>query len=405
MTDPTGRIDTLDFLRGIAVMGILAANLPAFALPEAAYFSPLAAGGTDPASVAAWFATYVLVEGKMRGLFSLLFGASMLLVVERAEAAGGNGAAVHFRRMAWLFAIGWVHLYALWRGDILTHYALCGAVAYPFRRMPVRGLVTVAAALIIWETAQGAALYGGVIQAQAHPGAVSRAFLAAMTAGFGAPPAQELAREVAALRGGYAEVLAWRWNTATSPLTLLPVLGPETLATMLLGMAGLKSGFLTGTWPRARYARWAAVTLGLSLPVYIAAAIHTARSGFALADVVLGAMTLAAPLRNIAVVGYAALGVLLLRPGGWLTLRVSAAGLAAFTNYLGTTLVMTTIFYGYGLGLFGQWSRAQLYLLVPFAWMAMLAWSRPWLARHRYGPMEWLWRSLARWRVEPLRTG
>ncbi|WP_374942329.1 DUF418 domain-containing protein [Sphingomonas sp.] len=404
MTDPTGRIDTLDFLRGIAVMGILAANLPAFALPEAAYFSPLAAGGTDPASVAAWFATYVLVEGKMRGLFSLLFGASMLLVVERAEAAGGNGAAVHFRRMAWLFAIGWVHLYALWRGDILTHYALCGAVAYPFRRMPVRGLVTVAAALIIWETAQGAALYGGVIQAQAHPGAVSRAFLAAMTAGFGAPPAQELAREVAALRGGYAEVLAWRWNTATSPLTLLPVLGPETLATMLLGMAGLKSGFLTGAWLRASYARWAAVGLGVSLPVYAAAALHTIAGGFALEDVVFGAVTLPAAIRTPAIIGYAALGILLMRPGGWLTRRIAAAGRAAFTNYLGTSLVMTTIFYGYGLDLFGQSSRSELYWLIIPAWALMLAWSQPWLARYRYGPLEWLWRSLAKGRIEGLRS-
>ncbi|WP_374943754.1 DUF418 domain-containing protein [Sphingomonas sp.] len=386
-------------------MGILVANLPAFGLPESSYFSPLAWGGTAPADIAAWFATFVLVEGKMRGLFALLFGASTLLIVERADAAGLSGAAVHYRRMGVLFVIGCLHLYGLWRGDILAHYALCGAIAFLFVGLPVRWLVAVAVLFAVWDAMQGFGLWAVVQDAQTHPGSGSRGLLAGFARGFGVPPAAEIARELAAYRGSYGDVLAYRWQEAPSPVQLLLFLGPETLATMLLGMAGLKSGFLTGTWPRARYARWAAVTLGLSLPVYIAAAIHTARSGFALADVVLGAMTLAAPLRNIAVVGYAALGVLLLRPGGWLTLRVSAAGLAAFTNYLGTTLVMTTIFYGYGLGLFGQWSRAQLYLLVPFAWMAMLAWSRPWLARHRYGPMEWLWRSLARWRVEPLRTG
>ena len=82
------RIATLDFIRGVAVMGILVANLPAFGLPEAAYFSPLAWGGHGPADVAVWFATFVLVEGKLRGLFTLLFGASMLLVIDAARAAG-----------------------------------------------------------------------------------------------------------------------------------------------------------------------------------------------------------------------------------------------------------------------------------------------------------------------------
>ena len=105
------RIDSLDFIRGVAVMGILVANLPAFGLPEAAYFSPLAWGGSAGWDRLAWVATYVLVEGKMRGLFSMLFGASMLLVVDRARAAGDSPARIHYARMATLFAIGCAHLY------------------------------------------------------------------------------------------------------------------------------------------------------------------------------------------------------------------------------------------------------------------------------------------------------
>lgn len=402
-TAPADRLHTLDVLRGIAVMGILVANLPAFGLPEAAYFSPLAWGGTAPVDIAAWFATYVLVEGKMRGLFSLLFGASMLLVIERAEAAGQSGAAVHFRRMAWLFVIGCVHLYGLWWGDILAHYALCGAIAFLFVRLPLRSLIMVALLLIAWQTVQWVGVYAGLLQAQAHPDAAGRALLADMAMGFGTPPASHLAAELAALRGSYAQALAWRWAHATPPLTFLLVLGPETLATMLLGMAGLKSGFLTGAWPRARYRRWAAVALGLSLPVYAAAGLHTVRGGFAVADVVLGAMTLPAPLRTLSIVGYAALGMLLMHPGGWLTTQVAATGRAALSNYLGTTLLMTAIFYGYGLGLFGRLSRAELYWLTPAAWMAMLIWSKPWLDRYRYGPVEWLWRSLVRASFEPMR--
>jgi uncharacterized protein len=83
--------------------------------------------------------------------------------------------------------------------------------------------------------------------------------------------------------------------------------------------------------------------------------------------------------------------------------RVAAAGRAAFTNYLGTTIVMTTIFYGYGLGLYGHVSRPMLWLFVLGAWGMMLFWSKPWLERFHYGPLEWLWRSLARMELQPFR--
>jgi uncharacterized protein len=103
------------------------------------------------------------------------------------------------------------------------------------------------------------------------------------------------------------------------------------------------------------------------------------------------------------VLGWACLILLLARPGGALTLRIAAAGRMAFTNYLVTSLICTTLFYGYGLGWFGHLSRAELYLVVLAIWALMLLWSRPWLARFRYGPFEWLWRSLARWRFQPMR--
>jgi len=104
-------------------------------------------------------------------------------------------------------------------------------------------------------------------------------------------------------------------------------------------------------------------------------------------------------------IGYAALLVLLIRrhaASGWIA-RIAAAGQAAFSNYIGTSLVMTSLFYGYGLGLFGAVGRLPLYLFVIGASALMLLWSKPWLARFRYGPLEWLWRSLARGAVQPMR--
>jgi uncharacterized protein len=142
----------------VAVLGILVANLPGFALPRAAYFSPLAWGGTGAADVAVWAATFMLVEGKLRALFAMLFGASMLLVVQRAEAAGEDAVAMHLRRMFWLFAIGCAHLYLLWWGDILNQYALVGTVALAFAWAPTRVLLPAGTAALLLGVLDGAEL-------------------------------------------------------------------------------------------------------------------------------------------------------------------------------------------------------------------------------------------------------
>src|SRR5688500_967313 len=109
-TEPPPRIATLDIVRGVAVMGILAMNIVAFAMPFAAYMNPLAYGMEGTADFVSWVVSFILIDGKMRGLFSFLFGASMLLVIERAEAAGMSPAKVHYRRMVWLLVFGLIHL-------------------------------------------------------------------------------------------------------------------------------------------------------------------------------------------------------------------------------------------------------------------------------------------------------
>ncbi|MFS0773656.1 DUF418 domain-containing protein [Sphingomonas sp. 1P08PE] len=396
------RLLTLDVIRGVAVMGILAANLPAFALPEAAYFSPMAAGGTGPADLALWFANFVLIEGKMRGLFSLLFGASMLLVIDRAAVAGEKPVSVHMARMATLFVIGLFHLYLIWWGDILAHYALCGMLAYPFARLRATPLATIGIGLLVLGTILSAAGLQVLIDSAGRDTPEAIATWNGFATAFGTPPASELASEAAAYRGGYATGVAWRWHHDMGPLQALIVIGPQTIGTMLLGMAAYRNGFLTGVWPRARYRRWAIVGLGTALPAYAAAGILTMRHDFAMEWVYANALVTTAPFRITGVFGIAALVMLSMRSAGRLTTRIAAAGRAAFTNYLATSIAMTFVF-GWGLSQFGTWSRASLYLLAPAAWLVMLAWSEPWLRRYRYGPLEWLWRSLARAEWQPLR--
>ena len=177
----------------------------------------------------------------------------------------------------------------------------------------------------------------------------------------------------------------------------------ETLGYMLLGMAGLKSGFLRGAWDDARYRRIAWWTLAVSIPAYAVYAWLEWRSGFDTALFFVIFFVATNPFRLAMMAGYAALIILLSRRGGWLVQRIAAAGRAAFTNYLGASLIATTIFYGYGFGLYGRLNRLEAWLFAPALWIVMLAWSKPWLDRFNYGPFEWLWRTLARRRPQQMR--
>lgn len=405
------RIGTLDTIRGVAVMGILIMNIMAFAMPEAAYTNPAAYGGHSGIDLAVWAFNFIFIDGKMRGLFSFLFGASMLLVIERATAKGESPAKVHFSRMFWLFLFGEAHLILLWWGDILNHYALVGCIAWFFRKLPPYKLVPIAIILIALEIL----LVSGVpmdvhstdIAMQApHPTAAVIKRYNDFQHDFGVPSASVIRDDLALHRGPYAALLASEVKDAVRSTTNgFLFVGLETLGYMLLGMACLKSGMLTGAWERARYRRWVAIGFGVGIPASTALAIYIAASGFTVFAVALGAIALPTLIRPLMIVAWASLIILLARPGSALTARIAAAGRMAFSNYLGTTIICTTLFYGYGFGLYGHLSRAELYLVVFAVWALMLLWSKPWLEHFRYGPFEWLWRSLARLRFQPMRGG
>jgi len=396
------RIATLDIIRGIAVMGILVANMPAFALPSAAYFSPLAWGGTGPAELTAWATTFVFFEGKMRGLFSFLFGASMLLVIDRAEASGQGAARVHYARMAVLLAFGLAHLYLIWWGDILAHYALVGMIAFLFHRLGARSLLTwglVALGLTLLSNIGG---WIALTQSAARDTPEAIATWNEFAKSFGVPPRDWLEGEITVTRGSWWGHVEGRLEHE-DPLGFLRVVGIETLSAMLLGMAAFRSGFLTGAWDKRRYQRWAIICLGLAWSGYALLGLNTYLHGFDQRWVFFGSITGSAPFRILGTVGYAALFIWLIHPESWLGQRLAAVGRAAFTNYLGTSILVTAIFYGWGFGQFAEWNRAQLYIVPPIIWAIMLAWSKPWLDRFAYGPFEWLWRSLARWELQPMR--
>ncbi len=402
------RIAMLDIVRGVAVMGILAMNIVAFSMPFQAYMNPMAYGTESIADYATWLFSFIFIDGKMRGLFSFLFGASMLLVIERAQAKGEKPGSVHFRRMAWLLLIGLIHLYFIWFGDILALYAMVGMIAWLFRRKDPRALIRWGIAFLVLQFLIFAGMAAGTFYLQhaaAAPGAPAELVeqWQEMERGFGILTGQPLMEKLALFRGPYGELIQYQMSQhAFAPIIGLGMFGWETLAYFLFGMAALKTGFITGQWDIARYRKVVLVGLAIAVPVYVLLAWALDSDGYSVPMVMAAVMAGTVPFRPFMVLAYAALIILLTRNGGWLVDRIAAAGRAAFTNYLGTSIVMTGVFYGWGLGLYGTLTRIELWLVVIAMWALMLAWSKPWLDRFAYGPLEWLWRSLARWEVQPL---
>ena len=408
-TDQSNRIVTLDIVRGVAVMGILAMNIVAFAMPPQAYFNPLAYGTETAADYAVWTFNFIFIDGKMRGLFSFLFGASMLLVAELAASKGEVPGTVTVRRQLWLLLFGLLHFYLIWFGDILFSYAVIGMVAFLFRDKPPKTLIRWGILLVIAQLALMAATSGFVAMLAAEIAAGKASPEELKTWGDisrdMAVPTPERLREILALYlGPWTGVVHHQLtHQALMPVKFSILFGAETLAYMLFGMAGLKSGFLTGQWDNRRYLRLAAIGLAIAIPAYIFIAGRIVADNFTVAGIFTWIIAATIPFRPLMIAAYAALIIVATRRGGWLVDRIAAAGRAAFTNYLGTSIAMTGLFYGWGLGLFGSVGRAALWLVVLAAWAVMLAWSKPWLDRFNYGPFEWLWRSLARWEVQPMR--
>lgn len=389
-TTAPDRILTLDVIRGVAVMGIFSVNVVAFAMIEPAYFDPAVYGGASGANLLVWAANMIAIDGKMRSLFSMLFGASMLLVIERAERSGRSGWWTHFRRMAVLLGFGLAHYYFIWFGDILTLYAVCGLLVFRMHRLQSEQLLALGAAFLVTHML----VFGWILLDPGQSGDFIGSFH---------PDAQALASDRALHLGGYAQFVSsnlGNWGSVvgnTAPFIV------ETMGLMLIGMAGFKSGFLTGQRSDRLYRQVALRTLPIGALAGLATVAFDVASGFTPRGMLVAFIVAETPFITMMAAGYAAVVILLSRGDGALVARIAAAGRCAFTNYLGTSILSALVFYGWGLGLYGSLSRSQAWLLVPLVWAIMLLWSKPWLDRFNYGPFEWVWRTLSRGRLQPMR--
>ncbi len=386
------RIEVIDILRGVALLGILLMNMEALSGPL-----DLAFTGIDPHWLGAdrWADAliYVLVQGKFFTLFSLLFGAGFAIMAQRAEAARRDFTPFYLRRSAGLLLIGLCHGLLVWSGDILVLYALMSLPLLAFREapprwLPVMGVITYlsASALMV-----GMGLLVG-IAAQAD-----NAMADAAAAG---QRAVELQRQAYA-HGSWIDAVVQRAHDLQVNLGGMLVVGPEVLGMFLIGAGFARSGALTTPelFPRLyRRLRWGAWPAGLVLMIisacwvpYVAPGTFSTASGFAYA--------LSSVASLLMCLGYL----------GWIVhvrahLRLLAPiGRMALTQYILQSLVGTWVFYGYGLGAFESLPRLWQ---IPFALMLFalqVLFAHAWLRHFRFGPLEWVWRAMTYGRWPPLR--
>ncbi len=389
------RIESLDVLRGFAVLGILVMNIQAFAMPGAAYLNPTAYGDLNGVNFFTWLVSYLLVDQKFMSIFSMLFGAGVCLFADRAEVRSGRSAGLHYRRTFYLLVFGLLHAYFLWSGDILVAYALCGSVIFLFRNRSPRTLVVVG--LAVFAAASLISIAIGMTTEF-----IPEKDVAEIVAVW-APDAAKIDAELLAYRGGWFAQQARRTSdTLGIHTTVLPIeVFWQSAGIMLMGMALYRWHILSAVRNDRFYCCLALIGFGVGVPVVAAGAWWNFSAGWNWErSMFLGSQfnywgSLAMAL------GYIGLVMLAVRRGWFSALqtRLAAAGRMAFTNYIAQTLICTTIFYGHGFGFFGRVDRWQQAIVVIAVWGIQLWWSPLLMKRFRYGPLEWSWRALTYWRI------
>ncbi|MBC7835307.1 MAG: DUF418 domain-containing protein [Phycisphaerales bacterium] len=393
------RLITMDAVRGLALLGILAMNIRAFAGPFATYMNPTLLWSYQGADKWAYRFTHVLFDTKMMSIFAMLFGAGVVVWSAKRSQADRPTLWLWMRRMFWLLIIGMVHAYLIWDGDILVPYALCGLLfLWWARRLPpwallAIGLVMVCIGGFFW------AGYGLSFEKMTPEQQVKT--LAQMQ-----PGPEELREEIAPHLGPYIELVKHRAPNVAAMQTkfFLMFFLWRSGGMMLVGAALMKLGFLSG---RLKTGAYAAIALGgyaLGLPAIIYGLAELERASFNFPQRTM--LDLYNYFGSVLVaIAHAALVVLLIKVGvlGLLGRALAAVGQMAFTNYLVQSILLTTIFYGYGLGLYTRHAYSEQLLFVLGVWVLQLIISPLWLSRFHFGPFEWLWRTLTYMTPQPMR--
>ncbi len=423
------RINSLDVLRGFALMGILIMNITDFAMSYANYLIPLGTwlpvftGPHAKANTTAWMLRWILAEGKMRALFSMLFGAGAVLLTDRAERRGGGDrvADIFLRRNMWLVLIGFLHGFVIWNGDILFWYGITGLLfIYPMRHLKPKTLLKSAGwLLLVWILIAGVGRSIGVYFTQKG----GREAIAAAHAGKTLTEKQrgaivskvDMDKEWRPLRidveksianhHGYLKAQGTDAKATLESQRAIYFGFLDVLIFMMIGMALYKNGFLTGKLSTSVYVKTAVIGYLIALPITAVGVIQAWRGGF---EIVSSTAWLFGPYDLCRVSGAlanASVILLIVRAGAlkWLTKRIATVGQMALSNYLLTSILCQFLFVWGPTHWYQYIEYYKLYYVVVAVWAINLTWSPLWLRHFQFGPVEWAWRSLTYWKRQPMR--
>jgi uncharacterized protein len=390
------RVEILDLLRGFALLGILMVNMPLMNAPFVAGMGKFMLW-TDPANQGASWFLHFFFTGKFYTLFSMLFGIGFYFFLKKADETGNSVLPVFRRRLAWLLAIGILHVVLLWYGDILVFYAVFGFLLILFRKKSNRSMIIWAVCILLFPVLLALALVTFFQFALTLPD-VSEEITASFAEGFSRMEMQIKQALYVYANGSFGDIVKMRLSEYQNQLGGLFFFYPNVLAMFLVGLVFAKKKVfedlnknkeffkklfyyslipaLFGNWLLAKYSAtssyaafdweilWVQVGMAMGGPaltfVYISIIAHCFFNGY---------------FRK-------------------LSDAIARTGRMALTNYLMQSVIATTIFFSYGLGLYGQVNIWQGMILTVVIYIVQVIWSHYWLKYYRFGPMEWLWRTL-----------
>lgn len=432
MTNPAApvlqkeRIDILDSLRGVAILGILLMNMPGFAYSVMGH-DPSVKNEFGTINYYIWRFVGLVPDGTQRALFSMLFGAGIILFVSGKEKQDNtvSSADYFFRRQLWLLVFGLVNIYILlWHGDILFDYACYGMLMFVFRLWePRRLLIAAGVCILLMLARENRDLYldkkilskGEAIEkidtTVTKLTEIQKEDLAAFQEikDYSKPEnkIKRMQKANRAMTGNYAEVYTTSTNRYLGHFLEYTYFSIwDVISFMLLGMAFFKMGILTGRAPVKLYALLCIVGLGFGIFISNLQMRHGIDNGFNryqyLKNTSISFYDLGRVLRTLGIFGT----LMLMYKSGiftWFFKLMRPVGQMAFTNYLTQSIIGTAIFTGIGFGYFGKLQRYEAYIVVLSIWLLQIIWSHIWLHYFQYGPFEWIWRQLTYWKKLPIK--
>ena len=387
MVKSNNRIHSIDLLRGFAILGILIMNITNFSQVNIAYMNPTIGAGLEGYNQYFHAFNYIFADTRFMSIFSILFGAGVVLFTRNAEIKGKRAGVLHFKRMFWLLLFGFVHAYFIWSGDILVAYAICGCFIFFLRKKSIRTLLVMSTLLFIIPLTFNLMTYYGMTSDELES-----------TFAFFHPNPEQIATEIKTMQGSFNEQMTIRLKNAIEFQTFVFLIETfwRTTAMMLLGMILFRKGVLSADKSIKYYKKM--VLVGF-VPGLILSIIGLNQSyDFEWSGTYV--MNIGANYKLISgffmAIGYIGLVMWFFKKGIFKNLqrRLQSTGRMTFTNYIGMSLICTLIFNGHGLGFFGTFDRLQQFLVVISVWVLILILSPLVLKKYKFGPLEWMWRKL-----------